>query len=379
MAIYQSITIRGSVGAGGRNDSADVRTVQSQLNGLMNAPRVPLTVDGLAGPKTKAMIVDFQKNVVDLAMPDGRVDPGGKTLRALNDPGSEGKWARMSMAPPPLPGAPGSSAMPTLPAVYTASEKGFLERLYAKIGEVHTRKPAKDVLDDLVQNDIALAKALISLQGVTQYTVEFLEALANMRRAGFTAREIVILFSDARKMGLGQLDEMIGVMRLVGQNAKLAAALKGLGRVALVATLVTTFYVVIDHFRNGRFGPGMAEIYGVAMGMAVPWAGFLNAMQELIYAYNPNSANDTKIQAGFRFLLACDPIGAGKTAIDTYYTFVKMALTAMFTGKINGGELDELARRMRNSPMKFWTDIGDSMGDWMGDKFGDWYYEHFLK
>ena len=108
MPIYSSIGIRASVGRGGRNESTDVSAVQKRLNDLMNSPRIKLTVDGRSGPKTEAMIADFQKVVLGTAQPDGKVDPNGATIRALNDGSSEGKWARMSMAPPGAPGGKGA-------------------------------------------------------------------------------------------------------------------------------------------------------------------------------------------------------------------------------------------------------------------------------
>lgn len=87
-----NISISGSVGKGGRNNNADVRSVQQRLNDLMDGSRTKLVVDGLNGPKTIAMIKDFQLYVVGLNNADGRVDPGGRTLRSLNDYSSAQTW-----------------------------------------------------------------------------------------------------------------------------------------------------------------------------------------------------------------------------------------------------------------------------------------------
>lgn len=79
-------TISSSVGHGGRNVHADVVTVQKLLNQHAAAVGLaPLLVaDGLVGTKTIGAIVLFQRKVVGMLNPDGRVDPGGGTLRALN-------------------------------------------------------------------------------------------------------------------------------------------------------------------------------------------------------------------------------------------------------------------------------------------------------
>lgn len=78
-------TITGSVGRGGKNyPPSDVMTVQYLLNcvpATQGGPAKELVVDGAAGPKTIAAIEGFQRKLGGFA--DGRVDPGGATLRAL--------------------------------------------------------------------------------------------------------------------------------------------------------------------------------------------------------------------------------------------------------------------------------------------------------
>lgn len=88
--------ISGPVGldAQGKNvgSKADVKTVQ-QL--LINKGFLPATTknskgqkvsnaDGVLGPKTIAAIKSFQSKVLRFSQPDGRVDPGGRTWKALN-------------------------------------------------------------------------------------------------------------------------------------------------------------------------------------------------------------------------------------------------------------------------------------------------------
>jgi peptidoglycan hydrolase-like protein with peptidoglycan-binding domain len=81
-------TITASVGEGGANRPADVRTVQEMLNKALpgwGGPTPKLVVDGACGPLTKTAIRRFQQ--VQLATyfpPDGRVDPGHRTLKRLN-------------------------------------------------------------------------------------------------------------------------------------------------------------------------------------------------------------------------------------------------------------------------------------------------------
>lgn len=78
-------TISSAVGRGGRNfPPSDVMTVQYLLNCIpasRGGPIPELVVDGAVGPKTIAAIEKFQRSLGGYA--DGRVDPGGGTLRAL--------------------------------------------------------------------------------------------------------------------------------------------------------------------------------------------------------------------------------------------------------------------------------------------------------
>lgn len=99
MPIHHTISITARVGDLSPNKPDDVVSVQRQLNDHMQPPRQKLNVDGKCGPKTIAMIRDFQKNVCGFRVPDGRVDPGGKTLMALNNPGSSAIWARVTAVP----------------------------------------------------------------------------------------------------------------------------------------------------------------------------------------------------------------------------------------------------------------------------------------
>ncbi len=72
-----------SVGDGGKNQSADVRYVQFLLSDHLASgdEGARLQVDGICGPKTREAIKRFQQGQLGFA--DGRVDPGGPTIRRL--------------------------------------------------------------------------------------------------------------------------------------------------------------------------------------------------------------------------------------------------------------------------------------------------------
>jgi hypothetical protein len=74
-----------SVGVGGVNNKADVIIVQKLLNKHAAAlGLLPLSTEGDCGPKTIAAIRAFQTAVLGVPDPNGRADPGGRTITALN-------------------------------------------------------------------------------------------------------------------------------------------------------------------------------------------------------------------------------------------------------------------------------------------------------
>lgn len=79
-------SITASVGVGGFNRPADVATVQDLLNLVPSAKGGPskfLNVDGLCFGGSQTAIKHFQRVGLGMAVPDGRVDPNGATLRSL--------------------------------------------------------------------------------------------------------------------------------------------------------------------------------------------------------------------------------------------------------------------------------------------------------
>ncbi len=74
-----------SVGLHGLNQFTDVKMVQALLNenlDLLDATE-PLEVDGHIGKGTNDRIGEFQSQVMKIAKPDKKVDPGGHTLEEL--------------------------------------------------------------------------------------------------------------------------------------------------------------------------------------------------------------------------------------------------------------------------------------------------------
>lgn len=88
-----------SVGDGAENDKADVALVQTLLNAVIGLLGLaPLDADGLCGKGTIAAIKAFQFRFTGLTVPDGRIDPGGRTFLKL-----QSAAAAAGQQPPPKP------------------------------------------------------------------------------------------------------------------------------------------------------------------------------------------------------------------------------------------------------------------------------------
>jgi murein DD-endopeptidase MepM/ murein hydrolase activator NlpD len=62
----------------------EVKLVQKLLNKHRMPPLRPIAEDGVEGAETRLAIEEFQRRVVRMAKPDGRVDPNGASWKALN-------------------------------------------------------------------------------------------------------------------------------------------------------------------------------------------------------------------------------------------------------------------------------------------------------
>lgn len=81
--LFGSIGPLKSVGKGGENNPMDVKIVKALLNVYLhskNQPRLP--IDGSTA-NLALYIENFQKEKLNAPKPDGRVDPGGKTLASM--------------------------------------------------------------------------------------------------------------------------------------------------------------------------------------------------------------------------------------------------------------------------------------------------------
>lgn len=78
------LTLTGSVGKNGANSPGDIKAIQKLLNKHAAAVGFDrISEDGRFGARTLEAIITFQKSF-GMRSPDGVIDPGGRTLKALS-------------------------------------------------------------------------------------------------------------------------------------------------------------------------------------------------------------------------------------------------------------------------------------------------------
>lgn len=129
--------IGASVGRDGVNRGADVLVVRRLLNRHIErlAPLAPLPESEEHDVSLELAICEFQRRVVGIAKPDGRVDPEGRTLRALR---GEHRSTRPSFVQLPDAGhgwyAYTSAAKCWGTPATLASVRNLAERIFAELG-----------------------------------------------------------------------------------------------------------------------------------------------------------------------------------------------------------------------------------------------------
>jgi len=346
MPIHTSIGIQGSVGKGGQNLTTDVWVVQERLNDLMGPSRVELEVDGKSGPLTRGKIYDFQKNVLGVLRPDSRVDAIGKTIAALNDPASEMKWRRMSVARPAGErGDPGT--VPYLADMELAFEKAGMPEEFKSFRRM--------IIDDKIPK----IKIFLGTIGRAEDALTLVRVFVTMRRWGLTASEASIVFRAA--IGFRNQRAALKLMAEMGDPAsKLGKVIGQFGKgIGLVGQLVTLIEVA-DKFEQGDYLFGLTELYKYAMGKAIPWAGMIDGLQSLVESVLPKSAKNSMV---FKLVRACDPIGLGATAVDAMSTMVLGAVELIMSGKMDNARLNRLVERMKQGPTTLFAEMGENLGD----------------
>jgi hypothetical protein len=366
MVIGSSIAIGASVGQGGRNRPEDVRVVQRRLNDLLPLPRRRLPVSGRVDRATVSLIMEFQAVVLLMARPTGRVGPMDETLMAMNEATSARRWGTASSTARYVPQVDSDAPRQAIAAMRRAAGSDA-----GRISALDDFFSVSGTVDDL--------STWLSGASALEYAGEFSVVLVQLRDLGLSSSAIREVMTDAVRIGL---DDLMNLTRqapdLLGRAAR---GLSTASRVLNAVGLLLSAYKVLAFLHQGPEGIGAAvgEIYATGMGMAIPWAGFVDGLQGMIGLIDPALQNAPTTRAVFSFVNAINPIGLGRAGVDGVITLIVAAVRCVSEGRCTSRELDAFTERMRSSPMRVFVEWGEGLGSVMAGQWGQAFYDRFLR
>lgn len=329
-------TIRASVGRGGRNQRTDVKAVQSLLNDHVKPPIRLLAEDGLVGPKTIQAITNFQRDVVRLPRPDGRVDPGYRTIETL----SGGRTGRTHTAP-----KTGGTASPI---------------------DQH-KAAAREELRTLGKDTWFSDFWKVVVEDATPEVKRFFSMIGRAEDARKIARFYVVLRKDldVSPREIKQILQSISGVKdprwtknfvdfLSDPPTRIGGALKKLAKAGKLVGFVIFLIEYMDHWSKGDYHMAFCEIYKQAMGKAIGWADFIDTIQSFLNAILPKKY---KSETAFKVIKAINPIDLGAQAVDVGGVLATMVIE----GKIDERRVLRLADRMKKGSAAIFYDLGDDL------------------
>lgn len=304
--------------------------------------------------QTQAAITEFQ-TILGQTPPSGVIEPNSPTLIAMNDPASVRRWAESRSAM----GGAGSAGV-TIPPMATPIERQQIERIIRESRAAPGSDPLV-VLNTLLQsNNYGHFKNALNAVGAAQWAGEFSNAVRVLRSLGMSNETIVSLFTQAFTLengrGFAKFLELLRTRPMLGPSvqrlARLGTALN------VVAVLLCTVEVA-NHINRNQYGAATAEIYGVVMQIGVPWAGFVDAVQTVLFSYAPGLRSAPAVGYLFRILNAVNPIGAGKVFIDGLVATVQSLITGR--GELDLRVMGPMVDRIRATPMAVFAEMGEAM------------------
>jgi hypothetical protein len=273
-------TIHLSVGEGAKNAISDVRVVQKLLNRYLPTA-AQLGIDGRCGPKTKEAIRWFQKHIAGFRFPDGRVDPGGRTLHALNGP--ENAASRSAPLPSYVSGV--ARAIVLLPDILTAMQM-LATAQAALIAELVRRQFSMDLVLDPQQAQREYRSIQQSFNDFQRIVEGRFPRVIELSRADAVVFSVSIA-GGTRMIGGGGGKELVYSPRFGWaefEQSGIGFVSRGVG-VAFECGLVWNMERPSDYrgvfISVGGYVPGVApSIRGLSGGAAFTPGDFLNLLNE---------------------------------------------------------------------------------------------------
>lgn len=202
-------------------------------------------------------------------------------------------------------------------------------------------------------------KTTLSVIKTADNAIKFAKFCYQLERWGYSVSEIVQVLVLAGSIQSSRFAAFMDYFLRSGDRlsklfAKTKGARNGLGYLLLVVTVYTSL-------ADKEYGQAAAKTYKFVMGKAIPWAGAIDTLQSFMPAPTAQS------NAVFKIMRACDPIGLGGVAVDSFVVMVQSLIDAATGKPFDDKRLGQLVERMKSGPTRIFAELGERAGDALYD------------
>lgn len=315
-------------------------TVQDLLNDHVQVPMRLIAEDGIAGPETIGAILDFQRRVMAMLRPDGRVDPGHATIRALN---------RVAETTPPPPAG--------IPPTHITAYKADVRKVFREEGQESLWLE----FWDLVVKDITPeVKRFFSMIGKLEEARQVARFYVVLRRdLGASPREMKQIFQAI--MGLGKPRWSTDFVKFLAEpTTKMGGFLKGVKAAGGKASYVLFLIQYMDYWSKGDYHMAIPMLYKEFMGSRIPWAKYIDGAQSFLALCLPKSWQQER---SYKAMKAVNPLDLGAQGVDAACVVAHVLVVLFVEGKLDEKRIGRLAERMKKGSTALFYDLGDDLAN----------------
>ena len=295
------------------------------------------------------------------------VSGSGLTIAALSS--GQPIWAKFTMA-----GYPASSTLklsaeeirdvcrlqglPTLAPV-TGIRKYLAELELTARQNAITKQELDEFLAYWADNELAFAKKIMDFSDTPDDAKTLLRNFKFMRQLGISAQQMSKVFVLAASLNSKVARDVF--YHIATKGPGLIAKLQPLGAAAAKVGFLISVLEIYNLIVKREWGQVAATVYKSMMGLAVPWAAAIDALQSLLPDPSPQSI------WVFKLIRACDPIGLGAVAVDSFVFMVQALINGMRGRDFDEKRLADLVERMKKGPTSWFAELGDRSGDALYD------------
>lgn len=325
-------TINEPVGRGCRNFYSDVLAVQRMLN---EAGVDPGFIDGIFGSDTEQAIMLFQQRKA--LRQDGKVLPHGPTLNLLSQ-----------VRRPGIPSVPGAH-------IANSIRRFQFPIARAAVAAGIPTSQVTEFLEFWEKNYLSKVESVLGAMDSADQAILYAKFFFFLRKFGFSiaeaSRVLVVVCGLRFPASLTVIEKILSSGEKFQKFLNVSEGVRnGLGYFIL-------FIKVYNFLDKDEYSQAAANIYEFSMGNAVKWAALINFIQSLL------PAPTVKSNAFFKVLRACDPIGLGGVAVDSFVLMVQAIIDAAMSRPFNEQRLADLVNRMKSGPTSLFAELGEKSGD----------------